>query len=195
MKKSLFVSDMAQLFYLEAAPVGGLMKAIRIASIGLAALFISACGSHSSSTNAWKIESNVDKMTDQKTTYAVDTAKSPITNSYGMTFSPQLILGCSGPGKEAGVLLNLGDVAVIGGDIVNNIHPANIRFDKNEPFKWNLSAADKGYLFNKPSEFLKKASTHDKLLLQFNTALLSKEITVDFDISGVKDVLNKLQCT
>lgn len=172
------------------------MNIFRAAIFVVSAFILSACGSNSSASNAWKIKSHVDKMTDQKTTYAIDTAKSSITNNYGMKFTPQLILGCKAAGQQAEAYLNLGDVAVISGDIVNNVHPVKIRFDKNQAINWNLAASDNGkaYSFNNPAAFLKKASSAQKMLLQFNTALLSNQMLINFDISGVSDIISKLKC-
>lgn len=179
------------------------MNPYRTAIFAIAALTLSGCGSHSSSSNnasaanAWSIKTSVNQMTNQKMVYAVDTAKSSIANTYGMKYSPELILACGGAAKkEVGLFISLGNVAVISGDIARNVHPVNIRFDNNTELKWNVSASNngKGYFFNDPVKLLGKASNAKRMLFQFTTMLNSQQEVVNFDISGTNDVLKKMQC-
>lgn len=170
------------------------MNPIRVAIFVVSALTLAACDSHAASPSAWSIKTHVDQMTDKKTSYAVDTAKSSITDNYGQTFTPRLLMACPSAGNKVQIGIQLG--AVMSGDIIRNIHPANVRFDKNKEFKTFLSAdgSGNGYYFNDPSVFLREGSKAEHMLFQFTTALLSNEKTVNFDISGMNDVLKKMQC-
>ena len=170
------------------------MNPIRVAIFAVSALTVTACDSHAASPSAWSIKTHVDQMTGKKTSYAVDAAKSPFTTYLGMKETVRLLLDCPRPGNEPEMMLSIG--AVLNGDIVNNIHPANIRFDESKEFRWNLSALSNGngYMFNDPVQLLKKGSKAKRMLLQFTTEPLGQQKIVDFDMSGTKAVLNKLQC-
>ncbi|HYW76349.1 MAG TPA: hypothetical protein VFA48_06950 [Gammaproteobacteria bacterium] len=133
-------------------------------------------------------------MTGDKYIYAVDAAKSPLTTYLGMKETVRLILGCSAPGTTPTMMLST-DV-VINGDIINNIHPTNIRFDKNKEFKWNLSALSggNGYIFNNSVQLLRNGSSARRMLIQFTTEPSGQQKILDFNIVGMPDVLNHMHC-
>lgn len=175
------------------------MNTFCIAILAVSTLALCGCGSHSSSAkaassgSAWSIKTNTNQMTDQKTVYAVDTAKSSVTQM-GLSFTPELVLGCTGPGYK-NVELDIVEIPAFG-NLVNNIQTVNIRFDKDKVFAWQvetLTGGHGGYSFANIANFLGKAGKSNRMLFQYPSAFGPQQV-VDFDISGMNDVLKKLSC-
>lgn len=170
------------------------MNTPRIAIFALAVVALIACGTHAASASAWSVKTHVDQMTGKKYIYAVDAAKAPLTNYLGMKETVRLVLGCSAHGATPTMMLST-DV-VINGDIINNIRPANIRFDKHKEFKWNLAAlsSGNGYIFNNPMQLLRRGISARRMLIQFTTEPSGQQKILDFNIVGMHDVLNNMHC-
>lgn len=170
------------------------MTTLRTAILAVFALTLGGCGSHVSLDNAWSIKTKVDKMTDQKTVYAVDTAKSPIVNQQGIKVYPQLFLACGGPKEKValGILLR---TWVLGGLTMANVQQVHIRLDNDPEFKWPITDTGSGtiFAFNDSDRFISKCVKASRMLFQISVMYRSQPIVVDFDISGMKAAINNLK--